>query len=232
MRDPDLIHALEAMRIEEPGAIRSFEDALAEETGWPAERARQVSREYRRFLYLAATSERPLSPSVAVDRAWHLHLGYSRHYREKLCGEILKRPLDHRPSGGGAHESESHRRQYAETLALYEAEFGEPPPLSAWPRKRTVERRPKAPAAIPWVLGAALGLGAAFVGAALAGAAGVAIALVSGAALYATARAIGPQKPHDGKGDAACGSAGGSCGSCSGVSDAPGSCGGGGCGGD
>ena len=131
----DLLDRLLSMRIEEPGAARSFEEALADEEGWPRVRAEKVALEYRRFLYLAATSGREVTPSVLVDKAWHLHLTYSRHYWETLCGEMLSRPLHHRPSLGGAFESERHRRQYEDTLALYQATFGTPPPPSVWPRR-------------------------------------------------------------------------------------------------
>jgi hypothetical protein len=131
---------LSDMRIEEPGA-RSFEQALAEEQGWSLARAGEVSAEYRRFLYLAATSPELVTPSVAVDRAWHLHLTYSRHYWEVLCREILGRPLHHDPGDGGEADAARHRAQYQATLRRYRETFGEPPPLSVWPRPD----RPQAP---------------------------------------------------------------------------------------
>jgi hypothetical protein len=90
---------LSAMRIEGASAERSFEQALAEENGWSLERALQVSREYRRFLFLAAGGGPELTPSRAVDKAWHLHLTYSRHYWDVLCKEILGKPLHHEPGG-------------------------------------------------------------------------------------------------------------------------------------
>lgn len=125
---------LEQMRIEDAGASRSFEQALAEETGWSEERARAVSREYRRFLYLAAVSDAEVTPSIPVDKAWHLHLSYTRHYWEIMCPDILRRPLHHRPSAGGPAEEARHYEQYAATLALYLATFGQPAPESVWPR--------------------------------------------------------------------------------------------------
>ncbi|HEX8365588.1 MAG TPA: hypothetical protein VF603_09935 [Allosphingosinicella sp.] len=135
VRNPGALWAqLEQMRIEDPGASRSFEQALAEETGWSEERARAVSREYRRFLYLAAISETEVTPSVAVDCAWHLHLCYTRHYWDILCRRIIGRPLHHLPSAGGHAEDARHRQQYAATLALYQSAFGEPAPDSVWPR--------------------------------------------------------------------------------------------------
>ena len=53
---------LSAMRIEGADAERSFEQALAEENGWSLEHAIEVSREYRRFLFLAAGGGPELTP--------------------------------------------------------------------------------------------------------------------------------------------------------------------------
>ncbi len=41
--------------------------------------------EYRRFAFLAATAGHPVTPSDAVDQAWHLHLTYSRDYWDRFC---------------------------------------------------------------------------------------------------------------------------------------------------
>jgi hypothetical protein len=140
--------ALRDMRIEEPGAEKGFEQALALETGWTLDRARLVSAEYRRFLFLAFTAGGEVTPSVDIDKAWHLHLTYTRHYWEVLCGEILRRPLHHVPGTGSEAEEERYRRQYEETLALYEATFDAPPPPSVWPRPEGSEPEPE-PAAAP-----------------------------------------------------------------------------------
>lgn len=128
------------MRIEEPGASRTFVKTLSQENGWPLAYAHAVSREYRRFLYLAATAPGPVTPSVAVDRAWHLHLTYSRHYWEILCGRILHRPLHHHPSEGGEAEEARHFAQYVFTLRQYEATFGELPRQDVWPRPAAPRR--------------------------------------------------------------------------------------------
>lgn len=134
--DVQLRTNLEAMRIEPEGSAVTFSAKLARETGWTAERAEAVVEEYRRFLYLAATEREPVSPSDAVDQAWHLHLTYSRHYWNVLCGEILGRPLHHDPNPGGAAEDEAHRQQYFRTLDTYERVFGASAPASIWPDPR------------------------------------------------------------------------------------------------
>jgi uncharacterized membrane protein YgcG len=129
---------LQDMKIEGRGAERRFEEALAAEEGWSLDFAGRVTREYRRFLYLAASSAGEITPSRTVDGAWHLHLTYSRHYWDELCGRILGRPLHHNPSTGDASDDERFARQYEDTLALYRRTFGETPPADIWPSSAAV----------------------------------------------------------------------------------------------
>ena len=172
------------MRIEGDGASRSFEQALADEQAWSAGFAQEVSREYRRFLYLAATSDEPVTPSVAVDKAWHLHLTYSRHYWEVLCGEILGRPLHHLPGDGGEADDVRHADQYAFTRGLYEATFSESPPQSIWPLPEAPQpevlpevHRTRSPIVTAGL--AATAVGALFAGAAVSGVLGLALVLLA-----------------------------------------------------
>ena len=128
-----LWQALDAMRIEPEGAALTFSARLARENGWSQAHAEAVFREYKRFLFLAAHSPQPVTPSQDVDQAWHLHLLYSRHYWDVLCGQILGRPLHHGPTGGGPVEGVRYRRQYEGTLDRYRSAFGGEPPPAIWP---------------------------------------------------------------------------------------------------
>ncbi|HET9638575.1 MAG TPA: hypothetical protein VFP12_05145 [Allosphingosinicella sp.] len=130
---PALWAALSHMQIDLPGTATRFEEALAEQQGWTLDFAQRVTDEYCGFLYLAATAGSEVTPSQAVDEAWHLHLT-SPHYREALCERILGRPLDHYPGTGEPEDEARYRRQYEETLALYERVFGKTPPRDIWPR--------------------------------------------------------------------------------------------------
>lgn len=116
-----------------PEAALSFSARLARENGWSAAMAERVIAEYRRFVFLAVTGHAPATPSDAVDQAWHLHLTYSRDYWEHFCPNVLGRPLHHGPTAGGGEEHRRYYRQYADTLARYEAAFGAPPPSDIWP---------------------------------------------------------------------------------------------------
>ncbi|MEG3180927.1 glycine-rich domain-containing protein [Sphingomonas sp. LT1P40] len=143
MRDADPVPATTAghpvwqrirhYQIGPPEAALSFTARLARENGWSATMAARVIDEYRRFAFLAVTGDTQITPSDAVDQAWHLHLTYTRDYWERFCPEVLGTPLHHGPTAGGAEEQHRFFRQYADTLARYEAAFGAPPPSDIWP---------------------------------------------------------------------------------------------------
>ncbi len=114
------------------GGELSFAARLARENGWSAEYAGRVLEEYRRFCFLAATCGEQVTPSDAVDQAWHLHLTYSRDYWDHYCPNVLGRKLHHGPTLGGAAERGRFFEQYARTLQAYEAAFG-PAPSDLWP---------------------------------------------------------------------------------------------------
>jgi hypothetical protein len=75
-----------------------------------------------------------VTPSDAVDQAWHLHLCYTRSYWQDLCRDTLGFPLHHGPTKGGQDEREKYDDWYRRTLASYRKAFGEEPPESIWPR--------------------------------------------------------------------------------------------------
>ena len=111
----------------------SFAARLARENGWTPAYAARVIREYKRFVVLAMTHGRPVCPSEDVDEAWHLHLTYTRSYWQRFCRDTLGSELHHEPTQGGPAEHTKHVAMYEETLAAYEAAFGEPAPADIWP---------------------------------------------------------------------------------------------------
>ncbi len=117
-----------------PGdASLSFAARLARENRWSLPHAEAVVGEYKRFCYLAMTTGHEVTPSDAVDQAWHLHLTYSRDYWQVFCPEVLGADLHHGPTKGGTAERGRFYHQYAATLAAYEAAFGKAPPPAIWP---------------------------------------------------------------------------------------------------
>ncbi|AWN22743.1 hypothetical protein DKM44_05455 [Deinococcus irradiatisoli] len=198
-------------------------ERLRREQGWSPAHTLAVLEEYRRFVLLATESGLSLTPSRAVDAAWHAHLTFTRDYWLRLT-PLLPAPLHHEPSSGPADGDALHAQQYLETLRLYRARFGEPD-ASIWPDPRRAVR----PKSARWLTLAALwGLG----GAALlwSGVWGLAALLLVGVWLVCRrpARSGGTGDPNAagdggemgwfdfGAGDASCGGdgdAGSSCGS-------------------
>jgi hypothetical protein len=131
--DPLLLRRLEAFALDAPGAADPYSARLARRQGWSGEHALRVMREYKRFVYLCSVSGRELTPSEAVDAAWHEHLVHTRSYWDDMCVGVLGAPLHHAPSRGGPAESARFRASYAATLAAYREAFGEAPPAEIWP---------------------------------------------------------------------------------------------------
>lgn len=131
--DSALWHRIAAHEIGPEEASLSFAARLARENRWSLTHAEAVIGEYKRFCYLAMTAGHEVTPSDAVDQAWHLHLTYSRDYWQTFCAQVLQADLHHGPTKGGAAERGRFYHQYAATLAAYETAFGEPPPPAIWP---------------------------------------------------------------------------------------------------
>ena len=108
---------------------RSLAAQIAAETVLDADRAEQAVTEYRKFLYLVATSSRILAPSPLIDRVWHQHLMDTKTYFDAFCPQILGKTLHHFPGRPPARTDSA----YLETLAQYQAEFGEVAPHKIWP---------------------------------------------------------------------------------------------------
>ncbi|MDO5625772.1 MAG: TIGR04222 domain-containing membrane protein, partial [Pseudomonadota bacterium] len=124
---------LHAHAFEDADHARTLCARMAQANGWPPAHAQRVLHEYRRFLWLAVRLNGQVCPSDAVDEAWHAHLLDSRAYFGDFCPRVLGRALHHFPSRGSADEGARHQRCYADTLAAYEAAFGQPPPPDIWP---------------------------------------------------------------------------------------------------
>lgn len=135
MRDPELWQRLERFRVDDGNAPLSFIKRLARDNHWSVAYAQAVFREYLRFVYLMSVSEAPLTPSDAVDQAWHLHLAYTRSYWRDLCAGTLGRELHHGPTEGGRSETRKFKDWYQHTLDRYAEEFGEAPPVEIWPAR-------------------------------------------------------------------------------------------------
>ncbi len=126
--------ALSSYSIGPDDAKLSFAGRLARENGWSDTYTVRVIEEYKRFCFLAVVAGHPVTPSDAVDQAWHLHLTYTRDYWERFCPLVLGRSLHHGPTAGGSDEQHRFFQQYAETLQSYFRVFAENAPSDLWPK--------------------------------------------------------------------------------------------------
>ncbi|MCE2838867.1 MAG: hypothetical protein LW834_18260, partial [Cyanobium sp. 49614_E6] len=143
----DLYLRLQNYCFDAPGGAITFAAKLACEQGWSAAKSERVLGEYRRFLFLAIAAGHPVSPSKAVDQAWHQHLLDTRSYWQEFCPRVLGQPLHHTPSRGGEEERQRLGECYRRTLASYRAFFGEAPPADLWPA--ALPPAAEAPVAMP-----------------------------------------------------------------------------------
>ncbi|HHY6931107.1 TPA: TIGR04222 domain-containing membrane protein [Burkholderia ambifaria] len=119
---------------DDPHAAQPYSRRLAEAEGWTHAHALAVIDEYKRFAFLAQAAGHPVTPSVAVDAAWHFHLQYTLEYWDVFCARVLRAPLHHMPGTGAPDEAAVYARRYQDTLDSYRRLFGCEPPASIWPR--------------------------------------------------------------------------------------------------
>lgn len=114
-----------AYDLDKPASEYGFSTRLAKENYWTKNFAQSAIVEYKKFMYLAATSDLMVSPSEIVDIVWHQHLVFTQSYQE-FC-EILGKPIQHVPSTHNKVDFEKFRAAKERTLSLYQKTFGEPP---------------------------------------------------------------------------------------------------------
>ncbi|WP_197276048.1 hypothetical protein [Mangrovimonas sp. TPBH4] len=110
----------------------NFSERLARDNNWNVEYSLRVIEEYKKFIYLCCISNQPITPSDAVDQAWHLHLTYTKSYWKDFCESTLEKEIHHSPTKGGESEREKFSDCYNLTFERYENEFGQKPPSDIW----------------------------------------------------------------------------------------------------
>ena len=131
-RDACLLR-LSQYSLDAPDAPMPFSRRLAQAEGWSTLFTLTVIEEYKRFAYLAVHAGHPVTPSEAIDAAWHLHLQYSKDYWTVFCADVLRAPLHHAPGIGAPDEEDTYARHYQQTLDSYRSTFGVEPPPDVWP---------------------------------------------------------------------------------------------------
>lgn len=136
MRDIELWDRLKKFRFDADQGDAPFSVKLAHAEDWTDDYTARVIEEYRKFLYLSQISESQITPSVPVDRAWHMHLTFTKSYWEDLCDGVVGRKLHHTPCAREA-EMPLYRSRYEATKLLYRLEFDTAPPEDIWPEDAT-----------------------------------------------------------------------------------------------
>lgn len=84
-----------------------FRKQLTNDNNWTNLFAGQAIAEYKKFMYLAATCGKRVSPPPIIDKVWHKHLCFTDNYWNIFCPDILGKDIHHWPS---AHTNKAHER--------------------------------------------------------------------------------------------------------------------------
>ena len=109
-----------------------FFKKLFRENRWDRSLTRFAIKEYKKFIYLAAISNQRVSPSIIVDKVWHMHLIFTDNYWKDFCEDILGKQIHHRPSNFSAQARAIDKSSYDYTLRLYKQEFEIDPDPYIW----------------------------------------------------------------------------------------------------
>lgn len=132
MRDKALWDKLAAFDFSLSGPELTLFAKLTKATTLSSEMVGYVMNEYRKFLYLAAVSDRVVAPSKLLDDVWHIHMLDTRAYLNGLCSGVIGKTIHHMPGRPVAYKDEA----YLRTLQFYQEEFGYPPNQRIWPNPR------------------------------------------------------------------------------------------------
>lgn len=125
----ELWHKIEAFQFDNWTDEYGFVLRLAKENLWTKNFTQLAILEYKKFMYLAATTNQMVSPSEIVDIVWHQHLIFTQSYTQ-FC-TLLGKNIQHIPSTHNRTDFETFKQAKAITTSLYNEAFGEQP-TSIW----------------------------------------------------------------------------------------------------
>ncbi len=121
----ELWNRIKAFSSDDPPSEYGFSTRLANENFWTKNFTDKAVLEYKKFMYLAATSDAMVAPSPIVDVVWHEHLIFTQSYTA-LC-DVLGKQVQHIPSTHNCNEFEKFSKAKERTSQLYEETFGARP---------------------------------------------------------------------------------------------------------
>lgn len=114
-----------AFDLDNPPSEYGFSTRLSDENYWTNQFTEDAILEYKKFMYLAATSEFMVSPSEIIDTVWHQHLIFTQSYQD-FC-DILGKQVQHVPSTHNKADYIKFKQAKERTVKLYAEAFGEQP---------------------------------------------------------------------------------------------------------
>lgn len=142
MKNPKLWAAIRSFDLDQTEAVLTFTRRFAQDHNVSEDQAREAVAEYKRFMYLVASTGHDLAPSHMIDLVWQLHMTYKTSYWEEFCDGILKKRVHFYESSGERADTKQRASHYQDIVKLYEDEFGTAPPLTIWaPIDKLVHRR-------------------------------------------------------------------------------------------
>lgn len=106
-------------------AAYGFSTRLENENLWTKNFTEQAILEYKKFMYLAATSNLMVSPSEIVDIVWHQHLIFTQSYQD-FC-DLIGKQVHHVPSTHNKDENEKFKEAKEWTKKHYTENFSDQP---------------------------------------------------------------------------------------------------------
>lgn len=121
----ELWDKIEVFDLDQPISEYGFSTRLANENLWTKNFTQKAITEYKKFMYLAATSGYLVSPSEIVDVVWHQHLIFTQSYAA-FC-KVLGKNIQHIPSTHNHGEAAKFIQAKERTAKLYDEAFGVQP---------------------------------------------------------------------------------------------------------
>lgn len=125
MMKQELWNKILAFDLDNPSGEYGFSTRLASENYWTKSFTEQAILEYKKFMYLATTSDFMVSPSEIVDTVWHQHLIFTQSYQD-FC-QLLGKQIQHIPSTHNKEEVDKFKQAKERTTYFYEINFGSQP---------------------------------------------------------------------------------------------------------
>ena len=121
----ELWNKISEYNFDDPMSEYGFSTRLANENFWTKDFTEKAILEYKKFMYLAGTSDLMVSPSEIIDVIWHQHLIFTQSYTG-FC-DIIGKTIQHVPSTHNKEEAEKFRQAKERTIRFYKENVGEQP---------------------------------------------------------------------------------------------------------